>query len=166
MRTILILLVYECYSQIFINPRRMRRRVTVLILSVCLSVYLLPRNLLSTSFLRRKEGIIGFFMMFSRFLSCGFLLKTLPSRVLVSFAGHRRLPRSLASFQWTKKTAMASFQLEEYVLLAIDPTRRLARYWLEHTGREASWLCILSKNCWHSTAVWHMHTYVLLLDIT
>ena len=49
-------------------------------------------------------------------------LKMLCSRVLASFAGHRRLPRSLASFRWTNETAMASFQLRKYVVtLVINP---------------------------------------------
>ena len=39
-------------------------------------------------------------------------LKMLCSRVLASFAGNCRLPRSLASFRWTNETAMASFQLK------------------------------------------------------
>ena len=41
-------------------------------LSVCLSVCLLPRNQLPTSFLRRKQSFIGFFMVFSTFLPFGF----------------------------------------------------------------------------------------------
>jgi hypothetical protein len=53
-----------------INRRRMRRKVTVVVLSVCYHVRnLVPR---STSFIRGKQGIIGFFMVFLRFLSCGF----------------------------------------------------------------------------------------------
>jgi hypothetical protein len=54
-----------------INPRRMRRKGTIVVRSVCVSVCLLPRNLLPTSFLRPKPSFIGFFMVFSRFLSCG-----------------------------------------------------------------------------------------------
>ena len=46
----------------------MRCKVTVVILSVCL----LPRNLLPTSFIRGKQGTLWFFMVFLRFLSCGF----------------------------------------------------------------------------------------------
>ena len=55
-----------------INPRRMHCRVTVVVLSMCVCVYLLPRSRLHTSFIHRKQGVIGFFMVFSRFLSCGF----------------------------------------------------------------------------------------------
>ena len=50
----------------------MRRRVMVVVLSVCVSVYLLPRNLLHTSFIRQKHGVIGFFMVFSRFCHVAF----------------------------------------------------------------------------------------------
>ena len=46
---------------IIINPQRMCRKV---ILSVCL----LPQNLLHTLFVCLKQGGIGFFMVFSRFL--------------------------------------------------------------------------------------------------
>ena len=44
-------------------------------LSVCLSVYLLPWNLLHTSFICWEQGVKGLFMVFSRFLSCGFSWK-------------------------------------------------------------------------------------------
>ena len=37
-------------------------------LSVCLPACLLPQNLLHTSFLCRKQAIIGYFVLFSRFL--------------------------------------------------------------------------------------------------
>ena len=47
-------------------------------------------------------------MVFQGF-NCVALLKTLCSRVLVSFAGHRRLHRSLASFRWIRETVKASF---------------------------------------------------------
>ncbi len=52
--------------------------------------------------------------------------KTLCSRVLALFVGHRCLPRSLRSFRWIKETVLASYQLEGYVWLVIVPTRRLA----------------------------------------
>ena len=35
--------------------------------------------------------------------------------VMASFAGHRLIPRSLVSFQWTIEIAMAFFQLEKYL---------------------------------------------------
>ena len=78
-------------------------------LSVCLSVttksaaYLIFT--LKTKFYRVLYDV---FKVFIVWLS----LKTLRSRVLGSFAGHRRLPCSLVSFRWTNETAMASFQLE------------------------------------------------------
>ena len=55
-----------------INPRRMRSRVTVVILCVCLSVGLLPQNQLPTSFLRSKQSFIGFFIVFSTFYRLAF----------------------------------------------------------------------------------------------
>ena len=68
--------------------------------------------------------LYGVFNVFTVWLS----LKTLRSRVLAPFAGHRYLPRSLASFRRTNETAMASFQLENYVWLVIDATTRLVRH--------------------------------------
>jgi hypothetical protein len=70
-------------------------------------------------------------MVFSRFFKVFVVwlsLKTLCSRVLASFTGHRRLSCFLASFRWTMETAMTSFQLEEYVWSAIDPTRQLVHH--------------------------------------
>ena len=55
-----------------INLRRMRRRVIVVVLCVCVSVCLLPQNQPPTSFLRRKQSFIGFFVVFSTFLPFGF----------------------------------------------------------------------------------------------
>ena len=128
----------------------MRCSVTVLILSVCVyicvclsvttksAVYLIIT--LQAKFYRALNGVfkdftmwsslktlyllefwrfIGFFVVFSRFLPS---LKMLCSRVLESFAGHRRLPCSLASFRWINETAVASFQLRKYVVtLVINP---------------------------------------------
>ena len=72
----------------------------------CVCVYawvcLLPWNLLPTSFIRHKpfyKVLYGGFNVFTVWLS----LKTLRSRVLASFAGHCRLPRSLVSFWWTNR---------------------------------------------------------------
>ena len=57
-----------------VNPRHMCCRVTVIILHVCVCVcvYLLPWNLLPTSFLRRKLSFIWFFMVFSTFYRVAF----------------------------------------------------------------------------------------------
>ena len=73
----------------------MRHRVTVVVLSVCVCVYLsvclLPQNLLPTSFIHRKQRFFdGVFNVITVSLM-------LHSKVLASF-GHHRLPRSLASF--------------------------------------------------------------------
>ena len=54
---------------------------------VCLSVTMLAATYLV---LRQKQGVLGFFMAFSRFATCGFcwlLLRMLCSKVLGSFAG-------------------------------------------------------------------------------
>ena len=52
-------------------------------------------------------------------------LKMLHSNVLASFANHHSLLRFLMSFRWTEEIAMASFQREECVQLAIASTTRL-----------------------------------------
>ena len=57
--------------------------------------------LLKTMFHRVLYGV---FKLFVVWLS----IKTLRLIVLVSFTGHCHLPRSLASLQWTKETAMTS----------------------------------------------------------
>jgi hypothetical protein len=57
-------------------------------------VCVLLRNQLLTSFIHRKRGVMGFFVVFS-----GFLLKTFCSGVMVSFASHHHLPRPLVNFQ-------------------------------------------------------------------
>ena len=49
---------------------------------------------------------------------------------IIIHAGHCCLSRSLASFRQIKPTIVASFQLEGYVWLARDPTRRLAHHCL------------------------------------
>jgi hypothetical protein len=50
----------------------MRRSFTVVVLSVCLSVCLLPRDLLPTSFVRQKQSFIGLFMTFQGFCHVAF----------------------------------------------------------------------------------------------
>ena len=47
------------------------------------------------------------------------------NKVLVSFADHDYLSHFLVSSPWTEKTAMASFQLDWCVDLAIVPITRL-----------------------------------------
>ena len=57
-------------------------------------------------YVKNKVVILWYFQVFVMWLS----LKILCLRVLASFAGHRRLSRSLASFQWIKEiTTMAFF---------------------------------------------------------
>ena len=54
----------------------MRRRVTVLVLSVCLSVCLLPLSCQLRSFLRSKYGTYGTRLGFPSFITRGFSKKT------------------------------------------------------------------------------------------
>ena len=109
--------------QPLINPRRMRCRVTV---AFCL----LSLNLLHTSFMCRKWGVVGFFF-YVVFKVCvvWLSLKTLRSKVLASFADRHCLPCFLTRSRWTEETAMASFQREECVLLAIAPTTQPTHQW-------------------------------------
>ena len=103
---------------ILINPRRLRHRVTVVILYVCVSVTTLAATyLVYMSQVRFCRVLYGVFKVLVVWLS----LKTLRSRVLVSFADHRRLPRSPTTSQWTKETEMTSFQHKECACLAIAP---------------------------------------------
>ena len=100
----------------------MRRWVAIVVVcvcvcvSVCLSVatksaaYLVFMS--QTKFYRILHGV---FNVFTVWLS----LKTLCSRVLAPFAGHRCLPCSLTNFQRTNVTAMASFQVEKYIWLVM-----------------------------------------------
>ena len=63
------------HCMLIINPRCMHHRVMVVVLCVCvcLPVSLLPQNqLLPTSFLRRKQSVIEFFMVFSAYLPFSF----------------------------------------------------------------------------------------------
>ena len=102
---------------LFINPRHMRRGVMVIVLSVCVCVCLLGRNLLAAY--RIFTSTIGFFMVFSRFLLCGFRWKCFVQEfwchLLVTTAF---LPPWWAFNRWTNETAMVSFQLEYYVAMA------------------------------------------------
>ncbi len=76
----------------------MRHRVTVVICSICLSVCVSvtvrsTAYLIFTSKTKLHRVLYGVLKVFIVWLS----LITLHLRVLKSFAGHRRLPRSLAS---------------------------------------------------------------------
>ena len=85
----------------------MHRRVTVV---MCLSVTTLAATyLVYTSQVWFRRVLYGVFKVLVVWLS----LKTLRSRVLASFADHRRLPRSSTTSRWTKETEMASFQHKE-----------------------------------------------------
>ena len=109
----------------------MRRRVTVVVLCVCVCVSVcLSVTTKSAAYLvfmsqtKFYRVVYGVFNVLTVWLS----LKTLRSRVMASFAGHRFLPRSLANFRRPNETAMASFQLEKYIWLIIHPITRLAHH--------------------------------------
>ena len=68
--------------------------------------------LIFTSPAKFYRVLYGVFNVFTVWLS----LKMLRSRVLAPFSGHCRLPCSLASFQRTNETVMASFQLKKYMV--------------------------------------------------
>ncbi len=105
----------------------MQHRVTVVVLSVCVCLFVTTKSaayLISTLKTKFHRILYGVFKVFVMWLS----LKMLRSRVLASFAGHCHLLHFLASFRWITETAVTSFQLKEYVLLAIDPIRRLVHH--------------------------------------
>ena len=84
-------------------------------MSVCLSVTTKSAAyLVFTSQTKFYRVLYGVFNIFTVWL----YLKTLRSRVMASFAGHRFLPRSLANFRRPNETAMASFQLEKYYMVS------------------------------------------------
>ena len=120
-------------ADVLVNPRRMRRRVTVVVLCVCVSVCLsvcLSVTTKSAAYLiftpqtKFYRVLYGVFNVFTVWL----FLKMLRSRVMASFAGHRFLPRSLANFRRPNETAMTSFQLEKCIWLVIDPTTQLVHH--------------------------------------
>ncbi len=80
-----------------------------LCLSVCLSVcyheILSAAYLVCTSKTKFYRVVYGVFKVFVVWIS----LKTLPSKVLATSAGHRCLPHSLASFRWTKEYSNGFF---------------------------------------------------------
>ena len=83
------------------NPQCMCRRVTVVVLSVCLSACYhascyLP-HLYNMSKIQCHRALGDIFKVSTVWLS----LKTLCSTVLASFAGHHHLPHSLTSSLWT-----------------------------------------------------------------
>ena len=115
---------------------------------------MLPLNLLSTSFIRQKQGVIG-----SLWCLCHVAFaKNLCFRVLALFAGHHRLSRSLASFWWTNETVVASFQLEGYVHVwlishGIQQDDRLITDCSTLADKRLDFLCMLQlkllwKLCW------------------
>ena len=129
MRQYLTVVIVNKKRMNIINPRRMRRRVTVVVLCVCVSVCQSVTTksaayLVSTSQTKFYGVLYGVFNVLTVWLS----LKTLCSRVLAPFAGHRCLPCSLANFRWPNETTMASFQLEKYIWFVINPTTQLVHH--------------------------------------
>ena len=94
----------------FINPQRMRRRVTVVVLCVCVCVCLSVTTksaayLVFTSQTKFYRVLYGVFNVFTVWLS----LKTLCLRVLASFFGHCCLNSSLPGKLLTAKQASDDF---------------------------------------------------------
>ena len=69
---------------------------------VCVSVCLLPRNLLPISYLHWKQSFIWSFLVFSRFLSCDFHWKCFAQEFWCHLLVTAAFLKSLASFQWTR----------------------------------------------------------------
>jgi hypothetical protein len=95
---------------------------------VCLSVTIKSVTYLVYTWETRFHRVLyGVFKVSVMWLS----LKMLRSRLMVSFAGHRRFLAPCDELSMFPSTVMAYFQLEGYVWLAIyrlDPTIRLAHY--------------------------------------
>ena len=109
---------------------------------MCVCICLLPRNLLHTSFIRRKQGVIEFFMMFQAFCHMAFTENALfKSSGIIS--GHCHLPCSPVTSRWTKETVITSFQCKECVCLAIAPIIRPTQHSSELTDCQASWLSVI-----------------------
>ena len=77
----------------------------------------------------RKQNVIGFFMVFSRFLSCGFRWK----HFVQKFWHHLPITTDFPCFQtsswWTQKTAIASFQQSYCVSITLVPKTQLTCHW-------------------------------------
>ena len=103
-------LTFKVHVSVF-NPRRTRRRVTVLGLcvsvSVCLSV-----TMLAATYLVCKSQMKCHMVLYGVFNTCivWILLKTLRSKVLASFAVHNCHSRFLTSSPLTEETVRDSFQ--------------------------------------------------------
>jgi hypothetical protein len=104
----------------------MRRKVTVVVLCVCLSVTTKSCTYLVYTWETRCHRVLyGVFKVFVVWLS----LKTLRSRVMASFAGHRCFLAPCGELSMFPSTVMAYSQLEGCVWLAIyrlNPTIQLA----------------------------------------
>ena len=107
----------EVFIRKYINPRCMRCRVMVVVLSVSVTA----TYLVYTSKIQCHRALRSVFKVSTVWL----LLKMLCSTVL---ADNHHLRCSLMSSQWTRGTAMAPFQCDGYVHSAISPRTRLAQY--------------------------------------
>ena len=141
---------YKCV----INPRRMCRRVTVVVLSVCLSITTKSAAHLVYALKSRCHRVLfGVFKVFVVWLS----LKTLCSKVLASFANRHCLPHFLTKSRRTEETVMGSFKCKECVQLAIEPTTQLTLITDHSTlSRQASWLFFQALIC----AYVHVHEHI------
>ena len=154
------------YDKIVVNPRRMRRRVIAVVLCVCLSVCLLPRNLPHTSFVRQKQGVIGSLrcfqdfcrVAFASFKSSGIICRLpLPSSLPDELPMDRRDSNSFFSTRIVYTVSDSIYNTTDSSLI-------------KHT---ASWLS--SCVCWsgmtsHGTAVHYVivcnvHTCVLVVTL-
>ena len=88
-------------------------------------------------FFRRNSSVIRLSVLFSTYALCGFRWKCC-SKVLATFADYLCLPRFLTRSQWTKETAMASFQVDWCVGLVIVFISQLTQYRLQSSISKAS----------------------------
>ena len=141
----------------------MHHRVTVIIFCVCvcvsLSVYLLPRNLLPTSVLRRKQSFMGFFMMFSTFLPFGFPWK----RFVQEFWCHLLVTATfLAPWRAFDGQKRQRWLLSTWKVYMVSYRSNTHDWFITDRSTLAEKLLGLSAhavNCWHGIA------HVILLDI-
>ena len=94
------------------------------------------------------------------FLRTWISIKTLCSKVLMTFADHLCLLCFLINSQWTKETVMASFQEYWCIGLAIVLTIRLTHRWLQWiTNNLVIFLCVAKLLIDQA----HMHMYMCMV---
>ncbi len=118
---------------------------TVVILSACVSVA--TRSAAYLLFTPKKKVSKGSLWCFQGFYRVAFRLKTLHSRVLASFAAHHRLPRSSASFRWTKETVIPSFQLKKYVYMVSHRSNKDDWFITDRSALKIRFLALHAIDC-------------------